>query len=337
MAGDVLLSYNETKLEQLAELQIVPDDGRAEGVTLELWRQGQTESKTVRPGKLGVSIANEPARDILAEKKRIDLAVHTVRTGNDTFDELPGTAWEVTSLTKRFRSANQPVYSMLGLDANEQKISELAAADELAKYQYIHLATHGKIDDAYPQRTAVALSDANLPDPKEQARKHLPIFDGRLSVDEIRSEWRLAADLVTLSACDSALGKRAGGEGYIGFTQALLASGANAVCLSLWQVDDNATMLLMDRFYANLLGQRHGLSQGLPKAQALTEAQSWLRSLTTAEAEEITVALTDGVLRGKGHRPNIVKPKHLLSRNADSHPYRHPYFWAAFVIIGKPQ
>ena len=70
---------------------------------------------------------------------------------------------------------------------------------------------------------------------------------------------------MTLSACETALGREAGGEGFVGFTQALLMSGARSVCLSLWKVDDTATALLMQRFYANLLGVRPGFSQ--PYAQ----------------------------------------------------------------------
>ena len=54
----------------------------------------------------------------------------------------------------------------------------------------------------------------------------------------------------------------------------MLSVGARSVCLSLWQVDDTATALLMDRFYANLLGQREGLKTGMGKAEALAEAKA---------------------------------------------------------------
>ena len=53
----------------------------------------------------------------------------------------------------------------------------------------------------------------------------------------------------------------------MGFTQALLMSGARSVCLSLWKVDDTATVLLMQRFYANLLGRRSGLSARTPEVR----------------------------------------------------------------------
>ena len=111
---------------------------------------------------------------------------------------------------------------------------------------------------------------------------HKPVFDGRLSVREIQRGWDLKAELVTLSACETALGRDAGGEGFVGFTQALLMSGTRSVCLSLWKVDDTATALLMQRFYANLLGRRPGLTAPMPKAEALREAKAWLRGLRRA-------------------------------------------------------
>ena len=121
------------------------------------------------------------------------------------------------------------------------------------------------IDEDVPARSAVILTQTGLPDPLEQALNHKPVFDGRLSVREIQRGWELKAELVTLSACETALGRDAGGEGFVGFTQALLMSGTRSVCLSLWKVDDTATALLMQRFYANLLGRRAGLTA--PDAQ----------------------------------------------------------------------
>ena len=114
----------------------------------------------------------------------------------------------------------------------------------------------GVIDEDVPARSAVILTQTGLPDPLEQVLHQKPVFDGRLLVREIQRGWELKAELVTLSACETALGRDAGGEGFVGFTQALLMSGTRSVCLSLWKVDDTATALLMQRFYANLLGRR---------------------------------------------------------------------------------
>src|SRR5262249_25768875 len=141
------------------------------------------------------------------------------------------------------------------------------------------------------------------------------------------------AELVTLSACETALGREAGGEGFVGFTQSLLISGARSVCLSLWKVDDKATALLMQWFYANLLGQRLGPSQPLPKAEALDEAKRWRRGLTVDAVGGELAALERGAVRplaeARGAGP--VSPAASGSR-----PYAHPYYWAAFVLAGDP-
>jgi CHAT domain-containing protein len=138
---------------------------------------------------------------------------------------------------------------------------------------------------------------------------------------------------VTLSACETALGREAGGEGFVGFTQALLMSGTRSVCLSLWKVDDKATALLMQRFYANLLGRRAGLSRPMPKAEALDEAKRWLRGLTVDEVSGELAALDRGAVRplaaASGTGP-------LSPAASGSRPYAHPYFWAAFVLAGDP-
>jgi CHAT domain-containing protein len=102
--------------------------------------------------------------------------------------------------------------------------------------------------------------------------------DGRVTAEQIVRTWELDADLVVLSACEAGLGRSAGGEGYLGFTQALFAKGARSVVLSLWKVDDRATALLMKRFYQNLLGKRQDLNAAMPKAEALGEAKVWLRT-----------------------------------------------------------
>ena len=166
----------------------------------------------------------------------------------------------------------------------------------------------------------------------------MPAFDGRVSVREIQHGWELRAELVTLSACETALGPDAGGEGFVGFTQALLISGTRSVCLSLWKVDDTATALLMQRFYANLLGRRPGLTAPLPKAESLREAKVWLRGLRRGEVLALTVGVSGGVERSKGakaRRPAAPAAAFTVGGD-DARPYASPHFWAAFVLAGDP-
>src|SRR5262249_37142112 len=236
----------------------------------------------------------------------------------------------------------------------------LAAAGELGRFGFIHLATHGVIDEGIPARSAVILTQTGLPDPLEQALNHKPVFDGRLSVREIQRGWDLKAELVTLSACETALGRDAGGEGFVGFTQALLMSGARSVCLSLWKVDDIATSLLMQRFYADLLGRRAGLTAPMPKAEALCEAKTWLRGLKRPEVLAAATEVSAGIERGKGAKARPSGDASTAGKDHDGskasayfrgelrrlsdrsqvvendRPYAAPYYWAAFVLAGDP-
>jgi CHAT domain-containing protein len=141
----------------------------------------------------------------------------------------------------------------------------------------------------------------------------------KLSAAHILHTWKLDADLVTLSACQTGLGQYQRGEGYVGFAQALLLAGAHTLVLSQWPVDDRATLLLMERFYANLLGARPELKGPLPKLEALAEAKQWLRELPRKEAVARLKALELPTLE-----------KELVG----ARPFAHPHYWAAFILIG---
>jgi len=229
---------------------------------------------------------------------------------------LPGTRYEVKALDRLFQSDDRPTRALLGADASAAELDRLAASGELGRFGFIHLATHGSIDEEMPQRSAVILTQ------------------GQLSVREIQRGWDLKAELVTLSACETALGRVAGGEGFVGFTQALLMSGTRSVCLSLWRVNDTATALLMKRFYANLLGRRAGLTSPMPKAEALREAKAWLRGLRRSEVRALIAELSGEFDRGKGTKAR--QPAELPAGEDNDRPYEAPQFWAAFVLAGDP-
>jgi CHAT domain-containing protein len=121
------------------------------------------------------------------------------------------------------------------------------------------------------------LSQDKLPDPTAVLALDGPAYDGILSAGEVMGTWKLDAELVTLSACRSGLGRYSGGEAFVGFAQAFFLAGARSLLVSLWEVDDRATSLLMTRFYQNWLGKRPDLVRPLSKVEALHEAKAWLR------------------------------------------------------------
>jgi len=270
-------------------------------------------------------------------EKSLQQVLVAARSGGETFVPLPGTRYEVEALARLFKSDDRPTRLLLATDASESELEGLAASGELGRFGFIHLATHGVIDEAIPQQSAVILTQTGLPDPLQQVMNHKPVFDGRLAVREIQRSWDLKAELVTLSACETALGREAGGEGFVGFTQALLMSGARSVCLSLWRVDDKATSLLMTRFYQNMLGKRPGLSKPIHKAEAVREAKQWLRSLTVDQIDGELAALSRGDLRPLANVDGTASPGAASSPESNGRrPYDQPYFWAAFVLVGDP-
>jgi CHAT domain-containing protein len=356
--GDVLLAYNGTALKHKDDLKTVAESNKP--IAIEVWREGQTSPRELAPGKLGVVLDVRPAPEAIAEQRKLQQVLTAARSGDEDFAPLPGTRFEVEALTGLFQADDRSVRALFGAGASEPELDRLAASGELGRYGFIHLATHGVIDEAVPARSAVILSQTGLPDPLQQALSNKPVFDGRLSVREIQRGWELKAELVTLSACETALGRAAGGEGFVGFTQALLMSGARSVCLSLWKVDDTATALLMQRFYSNLLGRRSGLAAPLPKAEALQEAKTWLRGLRRSEVLAAATEVSAGIERGKGVKARQTGEVSIagkengqpdpeaylrgeLRRLSDQtkfvendRPYAAPYYWAAFVLAGDP-
>src|SRR5262249_18821189 len=134
-------------------------------------------------------------------------------------------------------------------------------------------------------RTALLLA----PDPDRSADPSAFESDGELTADEIARTWDLDADLVVLSACETALGQRAGGGGVPGVARPAPARGARGRGRRRRE-----RAVLMARFYQNLLGRRPGLSQPMPKAEALDEAKRWLRGLTEGEVGPALEALPRG-------------------------------------------
>jgi len=335
-AGDVLLSYNGSVLIKKDDLKPVAEGDKP--IPVEVWREGRSSRRDLAAGELGVVIDPRPAPIAIAENRELQRVLVAARSGDENFAPLPGTRYEVEALAQLFKSEDRPAQTLLAANASESELDRVAASGELARFGFIHLATHGVIDEGIPVRSAVILTQTGLPDPLEQVLNHKPVFDGRLSVREIQRSWDLKAELVTLSACETALGPDAGGEGFVGFTQALLMSGARSVCLSLWEVNDVATALLMQRFYANLLGRRPGIAGPMPKAEALREAKGWLRGLRRDEALTVTATLSGGLARGKGTGRQQGDINAAVPSGGDNdRPYAPPYFWAAFVLVGDPE
>jgi len=162
---------------------------------------------------------------------------------------LPATRREVEAISSLFPGAR----ILLGRDATEEEVKSLAP-----QARRLHLACHGLLDEQFPLNSALALS---IPEHPEEGRDN-----GLLQAWEVFDELRLDADLVTLSACDSGLGKEMGGEGLVGLVRAFQFAGAHSVLASLWSISDFSTAPFMTRFYGYL-------HDGKTKDEALRAAQ----------------------------------------------------------------
>lgn len=165
---------------------------------------------------------------------------------------------------------------------------------QIENARIMHFATHGVLLDSMPFLSAIVLAEGKNISALDILGKHLQ------------------ADLVFLSACRTGEGQLTHGNDVLGLTRALLAAGARNAIVTLWEAVDVSTMLLVRRFYSLLLA-------GTTLAEALVEAQMWLRSLTTAEA--LTIVPDD---------------KWLKEHDFDSTPFKDPCFWAGYQCIGAP-
>jgi CHAT domain-containing protein len=140
-----------------------------------------------------------------------------------------------------------------GFEASRSAVT----SQRLADYRVVHFATHGLLNTERPELSGLVLSLLDRAGHKQ---------DGFLRLHDVYN-LKLSADLVVLSGCQTALGKELDGEGLLGLTRGFMYAGAPRVVASLWQVDDESTAELMQRFYRGLL------KDGRPPAEALRAAQ----------------------------------------------------------------
>jgi tetratricopeptide (TPR) repeat protein len=167
------------------------------------------------------------------------------------FEPLPGSRAEVELIRDLLRASPDDI--LLGAAATEEAVKERSVNGSLARYRYVHFATHGRMGIADGDQPALVLSGDGRGE------------DDLLQLDEVTA-LRLNADLVVLSACETGRGRLDEAEGVRGLARAFLAAGCRGVLCTLWKIDDRATSSLMADVYA-------GIEKQQSPAEALREAQ----------------------------------------------------------------
>lgn len=212
-----------------------------------------------------------------------------MRGGVEGLARLPEAERQVEALARVYGPRRSRVYT--GAAAREERVKR-----EAGGFRVLHLATHGTLNDASPMYSNVVL--ARGVEAGGKAGRDAGAEDGLLEAWELM-EMRLDAELVVLSACETARGRITPGEGLIGLTWALFVAGSPTTVVSQWKVESASTTELMVGFHRHLQGRfsnaRAGAEARVTKAEALRRA-----ALELLRSER----------------------------------YSHPFYWAGFVMVG---
>jgi CHAT domain-containing protein/tetratricopeptide (TPR) repeat protein len=237
-----------------------------------------------------------------ATRTALGLLANNYRVGKDGLPEIPRlreTADEARSIA-RILGGDSRLF--IGDEAQEK----MAKSGELKNSRYVLFATHGFLGGEFLPGLEAAAEHAAAPRAKSGAQPSLALTlvgdlqgeDGMLTMKEVIEDVELNADLVALSACNTA-GETAqanNGEGFAGLTRAFMFAGAKSLLVSHWSVDSLSTEALMTSTFRNI-----------------KQGESALKAVSDAQRE----------LRGGGY----ANGQYRFSRS-------HPFFWAAFVYVG---
>lgn len=232
---------------------------------------------------------------------------HTVDA--DQFPALPAVPAELRSIIHDEAARPSNHTAGAGVLPGRTMLDEAFTAEALKgvrlRYQLLHIASHFQFRPGDETKSYLLLGDGS-PFTLAQLRLAGMIFDG--------------VDLLTLSACNTAVGdKDANGRETEGFGVMAQQQGAKAVVASLWPVTDESTRDLMSEFY-----RRHETMASISKAEALRQAQLTLLHGSMAAAPT-----------GAGQRGPQPKSRRTESKTNLSKDWSHPYYWAAFILIGN--
>lgn len=205
----------------------------------------------------------------------------------------------------RFAEAESAIvahlYDGISLEGELDKLNNLFS--QALHARVLHFSCHGEFTPINPLGSFLAIS-----------------ANERLTAQEIANQMRLRCELVVLSACESGLSSIRRGDEMLGLLRAFFYAGAQALLVTLWRVDERATLLLMQHFYRMTLA-------GKDFATALKEAQLYLMHLNGTEFKKEFLPIA-----------NLVAEELATWPAEDELPFAEPRDWAGFVLFqqGKP-
>lgn len=301
---DVLLKPFEDELVNFKNLIIVPD-GALAYLPFEAISQGdqyliENFSIKYEPSLTSLTLLQDPRpvsrKDLLAVagSQISEENNRSIRSAN--LSALPSTVIEIDSIATHFGQV-----SILKDDGvSEEAFKRLLQQNQ---YQYIHMATHGIIDEEQPSRSGLALSAKGEITASSKE-------DGMLRTSEIFG-MDINSDMVVLSACNTGLGKVVGGEGMLGMQRSFFYAGTSTVVVSLWNVYDRSTASFMNEFYKALL-------------KAASE-EGWVDSMLRWIGWDESIPF--GKKAAAMREAKLQMIKHPL--------FNHPIYWAPFIVVGR--
>jgi len=302
-----LIKPFESSLTRFSNLIIVPDGALAYLPFEALWQGDRylIENFNIKyePSLTSLTLLHKPEAS-RSRKELLAIAGSNVTDDNkllsyrkSSLSALPSTLMEVDSIATHF----QQVSTLKDDEVSETAFKKLLAENS---YRYVHLATHGVIDENKPNRSGLALST-------KEAISASSREDGILRSSEIFG-LDINSDMVVLSACNTGLGKVVKGEGILGLQRSFFYAGTSTVVVSLWNVYDRSTATMMNEFYKALISE-NGDKEGW--GEHFLRFIGWNHSLPF------------------GEKASAMRKAKLKMIN---HPlFNHPVYWAPFIVVGR--
>lgn len=241
------------------------------------------------------SLGMIPSFGLLDAKYKTLEKANVLAMGASTFETqapLPAVSTELSVVNQMWQGK-----MFLNEDFNRFNLVEPRRGN---RYEIVHLATHAQFN------------------PGSADNSYIQLWNDKLRLSEMpKLGWKEAeVDLLTLSACRTAIGNK---EAEMGFAGLAVASGVQSALASIWSVSDEGTLALMTEFYYQLRSAK-------VKSEALRQAQ-----LAMIQGK---LKIESGELRGSGMRGSVALPQELSSLTNTN--LSHPYYWSGFTMIGSP-